>query len=460
MKKIIIFLCIVTLVIYIIFNSLIGKNFSYFVKNSFTTYEQRQVIKKYLFPYKLIGQLEKEIVHLDPLNEQLKIKKNNEDIIIYKDSILKNNKLLKRYQLSNGFKHKINHKTMTGSGYIDFHNNNLLVLSPLGILGYTDSIQNTASIKQIKNNIGDFIGRNQFLKNHRLTIKDLFVHKDKLFISYTEEVKKDCWNTGVISGDMSYEMITFEKLFSSDQCVHQINKIDTAFSGNQSGGRIVHFDNDHILLSVGEYRERWLAQDPKSINGKVLKININTSNYKIITKGHRNPQGLYFDREKNLVLQTEHGPHGGDEINLIDVSKINDNELLNFGWAIASDGIHYCSMDDYKGSEDCDIISKKYPLYKNHEQHGFIKPLHSFVPSVGISEITKIADSKYVVAAMGKVDQGGKSLYFFDLSENNKLINLEKVFVQERVRDIKFHENTLYLFLGDSASIGVINLFN
>ena len=57
--------------------------------------------------------------------------------------------------------------------------------------------------------------------------------------------------------------------------------------------------------------------------------------------GHRNPQGLYFDREKNFILATEHGPQGGDEINLIEVSKINKDKIQNYGWPISSYGEHY-----------------------------------------------------------------------------------------------------------------------
>ena len=57
--------------------------------------------------------------------------------------------------------------------------------------------------------------------------------------------------------------------------------------------------------------------------------------------GHRNPQGLFFDKENNFILETEHGPQGGDEINLIEISKINKDKIQNYGWAISSAGEHY-----------------------------------------------------------------------------------------------------------------------
>jgi len=58
---------------------------------------------------------------------------------------------------------------------------------------------------------------------------------------------------------------------------------------------------------------------------------------------------------------------------------------------------------------------------------------------------------------MGKNRDGDKSLYFFDL-ENKRISNLEQVKVFERIRDLKFYDNKLYLFMEDTASIGIINI--
>ena len=62
---------------------------------------------------------------------------------------------------------------------------------------------------------------------------------------------------------------------------------------------------------------------------------------KTVSLGHRNPQGLYFDKKNNFILETEHGPAGGDEINLIETDNINKDKIQNFGWAISSAGEHY-----------------------------------------------------------------------------------------------------------------------
>ena len=303
-------------------------------------------------------------------------------------------------------------------------------------------------ILQIKNNINEFISLEQFNKNKWFSLKDLLIDQNQIFISYTEEIENDCWNTSIINGEINYEEINFKKLFSSDECVSQKNNIDKEFNAHQSGGRIINFDNNHILLTTGDYRTRQLAQNKGSINGKILKINILDSSFEIISMGHRNPQGLYFDRENKFILETEHGPMGGDEINLINIEDINEGNTLNFGWAISSAGEHYGGkIKDNKNKYN------KYPLYNSHSKYGFIEPLKSFVPSIGISEISKIENNTYVVSSLKD-----KSLYFFNLDKKKEIINLKRVEISERIRDLKFKNDKLYLFLEDSPSIGIVDL--
>ncbi len=135
-------------------------------------------------------------------------------------------------------------------------------------------------------------------------------------------------------------------------------------------------------------------------------------------------------------------------LNLIEVNKINKDKIQNYGWAISSAGEHYGGK-----SEANKIKYEKYPLYNSHIEHGFIEPIKSFVPSIGISEIVKIGQNRYVLSSMRD-----RSLYFFELNEKKQIINLNRVEVFERVRDLSFKNNQLYLFMEDTASIGVINL--
>ena len=146
------------------------------------------------------------------------------------------------------------------------------------------------------------------MKNQWFSIKDMLIWQNQIFISYTDEIKEDCWNTSVIKGDIDYKNINFKKLYSADECIHSIDNVDKVFNAHQSGGRIIPFKNDSILLTVGDYRSRHLAQNKESVNGKIIKIDINKNKYEIISMGHRNPQGLYFDKDNNIIIETEHGP--------------------------------------------------------------------------------------------------------------------------------------------------------
>jgi hypothetical protein len=442
-----------------------------FFVSSFIGVEQKELIKKYIFPYKIISQHEETIfqqqqtisqqnarIHelFDKIIPELKLdldllkKSEGGEIVTQElDTVkLSNNKNLKKYKLTSGFNSGINWY-FPGSGYIDFHEGNIVVASSRGILAFKKDIHNTkGNFKQISHNINDFINESQFKKHRWFSLKDLHISNSKIYVSYTEEIKKNCWNTSVIYGEFNYQNIKFEKIFSPKECIHSEVNIDKEFNAHQSGGRIISFDDNHILLSVGDYRSRHLAQDIKSVNGKIIKINIFNGNYEIISMGHRNPQGLYFDKENNFILESEHGPQGGDEINLIEVSKINKNKIPNYGWAISSAGEHY------GGKSDANKIKyEKYPLFKSHIKHGFIEPLKSFVPSISISEVLKVGSNVYAVGSMST-----DSLYFFELNEQKKIINLDRVEVFERVRDVSFNNNKLYLFMEESASIGVINL--
>ncbi len=428
-------------------NSILGKRELESLKSFFNS-EQKYLIKKYIFPYKFIRILEEKNAQDSFFNLELKFKKNLKDTEVFKNSIkLSNGKILDRFKLNGGFYAGINN-FYPGSGYVNIYDDRLLILSSRGVLVYTNNIYEDIFLKQIKNNINDFITLKQFQKDKWFSLKDKIIHNDKIFISYTEEIKKDCWNTSVIYGDFNYSNIKFEKLFSHKDCVSSLKNIDNEFNGSQSGGRLISFDQNHILLTTGEYRSRHLAQNEKSINGKVLKINTDNSNHQIISMGHRNPQGLLFDKENNFLLETEHGPKGGDEVNLIEIERINNEKILNYGWPIVSAGEHYGGRNEANKKK-----YEKYPLYKSHSEYGFIEPLKSFVPSIGISEIVKIGKNKYVLSSMKD-----RSLYFFELDFNKQLINLERIEVNERIRDLHFNNNKLYLFLEDSASIGIINL--
>ena len=78
-------------------------------------------------------------------------------------------------------------------------------------------------------------------------------------------------------------------------------------------------------MTVGDFRQTNLPQDVNSQYGKTLRINKTDGSYEILSLGHRNPQGLTINPITGALWAHEHGPRGGDEINLPEKGK-------NYGW--------------------------------------------------------------------------------------------------------------------------------
>ena len=217
------------------------------------------------------------------------------------------------------------------------------------------------------------------------------------------------------------------------------------FNGYQTGGRITNI-NDELYLTIGDYND-WKAPQQHNRNvGKIVLINSVSGKSKIISKGHRNPQGLYvYSKEKRLLIATEHGPKGGDEINLIYIDKpLNQN---NFGWPIASYGNHYDAVP-------INSFTRKYaPLKKNHTLNNFIEPIFYFKESIGISEIIKknnSTDNKYIVTSLKN-----KRIYIIDINKIDKKTKIIKeINIDERIRDIIFDkENKVYYLYLESTPL-------
>ncbi len=108
------------------------------------------------------------------------------------------------------------------------------------------------------------------------------------------------------------------------------------------GSRIAFDQQGHLFFSVGDRGERDNGQDLTTHAGSILRLNLDgtvPSDNPFITHkaalreiwsyGHRNPQGLAFDTHNNRLWASEHGPRGGDEINLIEKGS-------NYGWPVTS----------------------------------------------------------------------------------------------------------------------------
>jgi len=123
---------------------------------------------------------------------------------------------------------------------------------------------------------------------------------------------------------------------------------DTATDARRHfGSRIAFDDKGHVFFGVGDRGERDMAQDLSNHIGTIMRLNLDgsvpvdnpfvgTANARdeIWSYGHRNPQGLLFDRVSDRLWSIEHGPRGGDEINLIIKGR-------NYGWPVISHGKEY-----------------------------------------------------------------------------------------------------------------------
>ena len=217
------------------------------------------------------------------------------------------------------------------------------------------------------------------------------------------------------------------------------------------GGASIH-KKDKILLSIGtpsnnSERIRSLAQNKNSYFGKIISINKeelkkidytkknNLINPKIFTLGHRNPQGLA--EINNKFYSSEHGPKGGDEINLL-------NENANYGWPISSYGTKYY----LEPGNEYNYGEKITKFYKNsHSKYGFEEPLFQFTPSIAISAITncpKILQEYYSRnGCLISTSLKDKSLYIFILDEkkNERLVGFEKINLKKRLRNFALNHN-------------------
>ena len=217
-------------------------------------------------------------------------------------------------------------------------------------------------------------------------------------------------------------------------------------------------NKNHLLFSTGDFQNYKLAQSKDNLFGKILKININNKKVDIVSLGHRNVQGLKYDKNKKLIISTEHGPIGGDEINL---NKLTTEKILNFGWPKASYGDHYTREKE-----------KRYtlaPLYKNHRKHGYEEPLIYYIPSIAISEIENVNDlfstsdnqlEDYFVGSLGKdLKNGQLSIHHLKIDyKKPEIIKYDIIQIRERIRDIKYSKElkVVLMFLESSGSIGIL----
>ncbi len=210
---------------------------------------------------------------------------------------------------------------------------------------------------------------------------DITAHPDYakngwIYISYSKPVEGGA-TTAVMRFKLNgNEMVSQEEIFTAKPYI----KANFHF-----GSRIIFDKNNMLFVSVGERGTQPKVQQLDNDHGKIHRLyddgripkdnpfaGQKYANKSIYTYGHRNPQGMVYDAANDRIWAVEHGPKGGDELNLIKAGK-------NYGWPIASYGINYNGTI----------------LTPNKQLPGITDPVRYWVPSMAPCGMTLVTSDRY-----------------------------------------------------------------
>lgn len=226
--------------------------------------------------------------------------------------------------------------------------------------------------------------------------------------------------------------------------------------GHQSGGKMLTDGLEHLLIVIGDHRVygirikdengqevegvsgRVAPQDPESHLGKLLRVDIATGDTEILALGLRNPQGFVRDDDGNL-WSTEHGPLGGDELNMLESGK-------NYGWPVVSYGLAYGGHVRRCTGTGCEPIG-------GHD--GFTRPAFSWTPSIGISSIIvnnhqtfPLWKDDLLIASLSGYDSNAGLSLFRVRRAGTKVQYVERIELGWRIRDLtQMPDGRIVLFL-------------
>jgi glucose/arabinose dehydrogenase len=215
------------------------------------------------------------------------------------------------------------------------------------------------------------------------------------------------------------------------------------------GGRMLFLPDETLLLTTGEgfeYREQ--AQDLESELGKVLRVDDRgrpvgadretpPGQERIFTYGHRNPQGLVLDPDSGAIYLHEHGPRGGDELNVLQPG-------LNYGWPAVTHGVDYSGAYVSPFSSAPDMES----------------PIWVWVPSIAPSGMALYRGNRFplwknslFVGALVNRELRRLSMSAGQVVEETSLLGE----LGERIRDVRVINGDIYV-LTDSESGRLLRL--
>lgn len=198
-----------------------------------------------------------------------------------------------------------------------------------------------------------------------------------IYLSYAKPAEDSTGGTVIARAKLEGNALTnLEELFHASP---------TASSEVHFGSRIAFDGNGYMFFTSGERGTKENAQDLTNHLGKVLRlhddgkipsdnpfVSVIGAKSEIWSYGHRNLQGLYYDKTTGTLWEHEHGPRGGDELNIIEKGK-------NYGWPVITYGINY----------DSTIITDL------KEKEGMEQPVRYWVPSIAPCGLTMVTSDKY-----------------------------------------------------------------
>jgi len=232
-------------------------------------------------------------------------------------------------------------------------------------------------------------------------------------------------------------------LYETQPCLPTRIQGKKSFAGHMAGGRIQRRNATKILISSGDHaydgfnQSHIAAQDMDYDYGKILEVDKVSGARRIVSSGLRNPQGLHVD-PGGRIWATDHGPRGGDELNLV-------TDGSNFGWPFETYGASYTQFT--------------WPVQADKQlRPASTSPKWSWLPSIGISNLISI-DHGVFERWRGDLIVGSlsaRTIYRVRL-ENGQPVYSEPVYVGERIRDMILDAGGRIVFWADFGRIGLLN---
>jgi glucose/arabinose dehydrogenase len=202
---------------------------------------------------------------------------------------------------------------------------------------------------------------------------------DWIYLSYGDKSAGGLAMTSVIRGRLrDGAFVDQQQIFKADDSLYRAG-------GQRFGSRLLFDGKGHLFFSVGDRACPGDEQDLSQPNGKVHRVNDDGSVPKdnpfvhrpgaipsIWTYGHRNAQGLAFNPVTGDLWEAEHGPRGGDELNIIHPGH-------NYGWPVITYGMNYdgTPITDHLTHDDMD------------------QPVTYWVPSIATSPLTFYTGNRF-----------------------------------------------------------------